>query len=145
MLKKILNKKKEETDSSSDSEDDTVPHVGKKEKKSSVASLKEKLGGGPTKKESKSSVRLNFVLSGSFKIACLRSCMVGRNSLSKCIVAIKLANPLDHTSVQLCFAFHRQAVVISGLTKDSQQSKDVEERNISTGPCRSCVSGQSFV
>ena len=36
MLKKILNKKKEETDSSSDSEDDTVPHVGKKEKKSRV-------------------------------------------------------------------------------------------------------------
>ena len=144
MLKKILNKKKEETNSSSDSEDDTVPHVGKKEKKSSVASLKEKLGGGPTKKESKSSVRLNFVLSRSFKITCLRSCM-GRNSQSKCIVTIKLANPLDHTSVQLCFAFHRQAVVISGLTKDSQQSKDVEERNISTGPCKSCVSGQSFV
>ena len=59
MFKKILNKKKEETDSSSDSEDETVPHVGKKEKKSSVASLKEKLGGGPTKKESKSSVRRN--------------------------------------------------------------------------------------
>ena len=61
MFKKILNKKKEETDSSSDSEDETVPHVGRKEKKSSVASLKEKLGGGPTKKESKSSVR-TFVL-----------------------------------------------------------------------------------
>ena len=61
-------------------------------------------------------------------------------------MAIKLANPLDHTSVQLCFAFHRQAVVISGLlTKDSQQSKDVEERNISTGPGKSCVSGQRFV
>ena len=59
MFKKILNKKKEETDSSSDSEDETIPHVGKKEKKSSVASLKEKLGGGPTKKESKSSVRQN--------------------------------------------------------------------------------------
>ena len=56
-------------------------------------------------------------------------------------MAIKLANPLDHTSVQLCFAFHRQAVVISGLTKDSQQSKDVEERDISTGPCKSRVSG----
>jgi len=56
MFKKILNKKKEETDSSSDSEDETVPHVGRKEKKSSVASLKDKLvGGGPTKKESKSS------------------------------------------------------------------------------------------
>ena len=60
MFKKILNKKKEETDSSSDSEDETVPHVGKKEKKSSVASLKEKLGGGPTKKESKSLVRTNY-------------------------------------------------------------------------------------
>ena len=60
MFKKILNKKKEETDSSSDSEDETVPHVGRKEKKSSVASLKEKLGGGPTKKESKSSVRPNY-------------------------------------------------------------------------------------
>ena len=60
MFKKILNKKKEETDSSSDSEDETVPHVGRKEKKSSVASLKDKLvGGGPTKKESKSSVRTN--------------------------------------------------------------------------------------
>ena len=60
MFKKILNKKKEETDSSSDSEDETVPHVGRKEKKSSVASLKEKLGGGPTKKEPKSSVRPNY-------------------------------------------------------------------------------------
>ena len=58
-------------------------------------------------------------------------------------MAIKLANPLDHTSVQLCFAFHRQAVVISGLlTKDSQQSKDVEERDISTGSCKTSVIGQ---
>jgi hypothetical protein len=59
MFKKILNKKKEEADSSDESEDETVPHVGKKEKRNSIANLKEKLGGGPSKKESKSSVRGN--------------------------------------------------------------------------------------
>ena len=59
MFKKILNKKKDDTDSSSDSEDETVPHVGKKEKRNSIANLKDKLSGAP-RKESKTSVSPNL-------------------------------------------------------------------------------------
>ena len=59
MFKKILNKKKDDTDSSSDSEDETVPHVGKKDKKNSIANLKDKLSGAP-RKESKTSVSLDL-------------------------------------------------------------------------------------
>ena len=149
MFKKILNKKKEETDSSSDSEDETVPHVGRKEKKSSVASLKEKLvGGGPIKKESKSSVSTNY---GSCSNSWSHFHTWDHSWVKFYVKAycglIKLANPLDHTSVQLCFelSWPRCDKTYKGqstLQRCGREEGFGRSANISPGWTNSCKKGK---